>query len=142
MGEAGRDGGGIERVKSYILVFATASSCLMFAVGLRLINSEHAVEGGDSAGKGLGASESGGDDKDDMDVEVGDGDGDGDGGGDGDGDGGDDGDDDGNGGRRVDEGPRFWGSDLDERRAGPDRQSLVISITFFPSPPKYTPDKR
>lgn len=34
----------IERAKSYFLVFATVSSCLTFAVGPRLIDSEHAVE--------------------------------------------------------------------------------------------------
>jgi predicted permease len=32
----------IERAKSYFLVFATVSSCLTFAVGPRLIDSEHA----------------------------------------------------------------------------------------------------
>ena len=35
----------IERAKSYFLVFATVSSCLTFAVGPRLIDSEHAPEG-------------------------------------------------------------------------------------------------
>jgi predicted permease len=34
----------IERAKSYFLVFATISSCLTFAVGPRLIDSEHAPE--------------------------------------------------------------------------------------------------
>ncbi len=34
----------IERAKSYFLVFATVSSCLTFAVGPRLIDSEHAPE--------------------------------------------------------------------------------------------------
>jgi predicted permease len=34
----------IERAKSYFLVFATVSSCLTFAVGPRLIDSEHAAE--------------------------------------------------------------------------------------------------
>ncbi len=34
----------IERAKSYFLVFATVSSCLTFAVGPRLIDSEHAHE--------------------------------------------------------------------------------------------------
>ncbi|KEF61065.1 uncharacterized protein A1O9_02630 [Exophiala aquamarina CBS 119918] len=34
----------VERAKSYFLVFATVSSCLTFAVGPRLIDSEHAAE--------------------------------------------------------------------------------------------------
>jgi len=34
----------IERAKSYFLVYATVSSCLTFAVGPRLIDSEHAPE--------------------------------------------------------------------------------------------------
>ncbi|KAK5652248.1 hypothetical protein OQA88_10745 [Cercophora sp. LCS_1] len=34
----------IERAKSYFLVFATVSSCLTFAVGPRLIDSEHAPD--------------------------------------------------------------------------------------------------
>ncbi|CZR67761.1 uncharacterized protein PAC_17660 [Phialocephala subalpina] len=34
----------IERAKSYFLVFATVSSCLTFAIGPRLIDSEHAPE--------------------------------------------------------------------------------------------------
>jgi auxin efflux carrier family protein len=41
-GEATR--AAIERAKSYFLVFATVSSCLTFAVGPRLIDSEHAPE--------------------------------------------------------------------------------------------------
>ncbi|KAK5247773.1 hypothetical protein LTS06_007166 [Exophiala xenobiotica] len=34
----------VERAKSYFLVFATISSCLTFAVGPRLIDTEHAAE--------------------------------------------------------------------------------------------------
>lgn len=34
----------IERAKSYFLVFATVSSCLTFAIGPRLIDSEHAAD--------------------------------------------------------------------------------------------------
>ncbi|KIW17588.1 hypothetical protein PV08_04783 [Exophiala spinifera] len=37
----------VERAKSYFLVFATVSSCLTFAVGPRLIDTEHAAESGD-----------------------------------------------------------------------------------------------
>ena len=57
----------IERAKSYFLVFATISSCLTFAVGPRLIDTEHAPEsdhdkepesdsgnGGDQAGRDEG----------------------------------------------------------------------------------------
>ncbi|KAK3059562.1 hypothetical protein LTS18_010540, partial [Coniosporium uncinatum] len=34
----------IERAKSYFLIFATVSSCLTFAVGPRLIDTEHAPD--------------------------------------------------------------------------------------------------
>ena len=37
----------IERAKSYFLVFSTVSSCLTFAVGPRLLDSEHAPESDD-----------------------------------------------------------------------------------------------
>lgn len=40
--ETGREA--IERAKSYFLVFATVSSCLTFAVGPRLIDTEHAPD--------------------------------------------------------------------------------------------------
>src|SRR5215469_6647846 len=40
----------VERAKSYFLVFATVSSCLTFAVGPRLIDSEHAPEPEDDKG--------------------------------------------------------------------------------------------
>lgn len=39
----------IERAKSYFLVFSTVSSCLTFAVGPRLIDTEHAPEPSDGA---------------------------------------------------------------------------------------------
>ena len=39
----------VERAKSYFLVFSTVSSCLTFAVGPRLIDTEHAPEPGDGA---------------------------------------------------------------------------------------------
>jgi predicted permease len=42
----------VERAKSYFLVYATVSSCLTFAVGPRLIDTEHAPEtGGDDQPK-------------------------------------------------------------------------------------------
>lgn len=37
----------VERAKSYFLVFATVSSCLTFAVGPRLIDTEHAADSND-----------------------------------------------------------------------------------------------
>lgn len=40
-------GEAVERAKSYFLVFATVSSCLTFAVGPRLIDTEHAAESTD-----------------------------------------------------------------------------------------------
>lgn len=43
----------IERAKSYFLVFATVSSCLTFAVGPRLIDSEHAFEPDDHKSSNL-----------------------------------------------------------------------------------------
>jgi predicted permease len=39
----------VDRAKSYFLVFATVSSCLTFAVGPRLIDTEHAVDEDDKA---------------------------------------------------------------------------------------------
>lgn len=39
----------IERANAYFLVFSTVSSCLTFAVGPRLIDTEHAPEDGDSS---------------------------------------------------------------------------------------------
>jgi auxin efflux carrier family protein len=41
----------IERAKSYFLVFATVSSCLTFAVGPRLIDTEHAPDPLDDKGE-------------------------------------------------------------------------------------------
>ncbi|KAF2201182.1 hypothetical protein GQ43DRAFT_463365 [Delitschia confertaspora ATCC 74209] len=43
----------IERAKSYFLVFATVSSCLTFAVGPRLVDSEHAPESDSEDSKSL-----------------------------------------------------------------------------------------
>lgn len=55
----------IERAKSYFLVFATVSSCLTFAIGPRLIDSEHAPETPDDK------SEIGDDEDDDEENGVG-----------------------------------------------------------------------
>lgn len=49
----------IERAKSYFLVFATVSSCLTFAVGPRLIDSEHAPDVSNDKAVSLGESTSG-----------------------------------------------------------------------------------
>lgn len=42
----------IERAKSYFLVFSTVSSCLTFAVGPRLIDTEHAPDDGSDSEEG------------------------------------------------------------------------------------------
>jgi len=57
----------IERAKSYFLVFATISSCLTFAVGPRLIDTEHAPDPPDDK------DEAGDDDDEDDHLENGDG---------------------------------------------------------------------
>lgn len=57
----------IERAKSYFLVFATVSSCLTFAVGPRLIDSEHAPD--------EPSDKSGGDESEGEDEENGNGNG-------------------------------------------------------------------
>ncbi|KAH6857040.1 hypothetical protein B0I37DRAFT_426725 [Chaetomium sp. MPI-CAGE-AT-0009] len=41
----------IERAKAYLLVYSTISNCVTFAVGPRLIDSEHAAEDDDEDGK-------------------------------------------------------------------------------------------
>jgi nitrate reductase NapE component len=48
---------GIERAKSYFLVFATVSSCLTFAVGPRLMEGEHAPEPNESDKNSLAEEE-------------------------------------------------------------------------------------
>jgi len=47
----------VERAKSYFLVFATVSSCLTFAVGPRLVDSEHAPDSDDEDDKQGGEEE-------------------------------------------------------------------------------------
>ncbi len=63
----------LERAKAYFLVFATISSCLTFAVGPRLIDSEHAPEpdddDDDKAGPQPGGPGAGVADEDDEDDE-------------------------------------------------------------------------
>jgi predicted permease len=107
----------IERAKSYFLVFATVSSCLTFAVGPRLMDSEHAVED-PAEDKSLG-EESSEEDSNETDVEAG------------------------SSEQPPHEGSRLLSSDhpnaVHPRRG---RHGSVISITFFPSPPKYAPDTR
>lgn len=60
----------IERANAYFLVFSTVSSCLTFAVGPRLIDSEHAPEEDDSDSDGSGSDDTqvgGGHDQPDND---------------------------------------------------------------------------
>ncbi|KAK4238761.1 auxin efflux carrier [Achaetomium macrosporum] len=49
--------GAIERAKSYFLVFSTVSNCITFAVGPRLIDSEHAPDDDQQEGKADNAAD-------------------------------------------------------------------------------------
>jgi predicted permease len=96
----------IERAKSYFLVFATVSSCLTFAVGPRLIDSEHAPDPPSDK------EELEDDDEDDEENENG------------------------NGvGNQGDEGPRSP-TDRTPLFANQLRRVSVAPITFFPSKPR------
>ncbi|KAH7130068.1 auxin efflux carrier [Dendryphion nanum] len=112
---------GIERAKSYFLVFATVSSCLTFAVGPRLMDAEHEVEADDR--KSLGSSLDGGLDSD-SDAENDDENGVG---GDGDVENG------------VNQGQVTETTHLlvPSQSSGRGRHHSVVSITFFPSTPKF-----
>jgi predicted permease len=93
----------IERAKSYFLVFATVSSCLTFAVGPRLIDTEHAPDAEDK--------------EESVEYDGGDGD--------------------------VQENGRSnEETGLLSHRTCRDRMASVVSITFFPSPPKPAPYSR
>lgn len=101
----------IGRAKSYFLVFATVSSCLTFAVGPRLMDSEHAIEPDD-----------------DKTLEEED-------------------EHDGFDGRDVEGGESNWPPTERTGLLVPDsrprqRHESVVSITFFPSKPKFTTVKR
>lgn len=108
----------IERAKSYFLVFSTISSCLTFAVGPRLIDTEHAEsdeEDGSSSGSGTLTDHDG----DGGDVES-----------------------------AEYENVASERTGLLSAPSGRIRQSdgarhaSVASITFFPSRPKFTTVKR
>ncbi|KAF1917687.1 auxin efflux carrier [Ampelomyces quisqualis] len=103
----------IERAKSYFLVFATVSSCLTFAVGPRLIDTEHAPESDDDH-KSLDSQE---DVCDTEDVPSG---------------------ADGDFGPGW---PNEQTGLLTPDRQRTRHQS-VVAITFFPSKPKFTTVKR
>jgi predicted permease len=94
----------IGRAKSYFLVFATVSSCLTFAVGPRLIDTEHAEDPDEH--KTVGEGEQSGQDAEDGQITW----------------------------------PPTEQTGLlgNERR----RYESVVSITFFPSKPKFTTVKR
>lgn len=105
----------IGRAKSYFLVFATVSSCLTFAIGPRLIDSEHAMESDDD--KSLDDEEHGdGWQVDYDDIE--------------------DNEDIG----RPSESTGLLGVQSSENPS--QRHQSVVSITFFPSKPKFTTVKR
>ncbi|KAF1848982.1 uncharacterized protein K460DRAFT_83755 [Cucurbitaria berberidis CBS 394.84] len=103
----------IGRAKSYFLVFATVSSCLTFAVGPRLIDSEHAPDDSDDD-KTL-------DEEDDMGVNERDLEGEG-------------------SAWPPTEQTRLLDSPPHERQRS--RHESVVGITFFPSKPKFTTVKR
>lgn len=107
----------VERAKSYFLVFATVSSCLTFAVGPRLVDTEHApdsddeqtIDGPDEHEPSTSSRRS-----DDSQIEN---------------------------GRDVEnpsEHTRLLSSGVQSR----ERYKSVTNITFFPSKPKFTTIKR
>lgn len=116
LGKDDSTGAMVERAKSYFLVFSTISSCLTFAVGPRLIDTEHAP---DSDEEDRGSSSSSGILTDPhegaADVEN---------------------------GEEPNESTGLLRVPASRRR--PDRAThvSVASITFFPSKPKFTTVKR
>jgi predicted permease len=105
----------IERAKSYFLVFSTVSSCLTFAVGPRLIDTEHAPDSDDEGDKGEGSQATlvseDADDVEDLEEGI-----------------------DG-----VDERTLLLDPDRARNR---ERHLSVSNITFFPSKPTFTTIKR
>ena len=107
----------VERTKSYFLVFATVSSCLTFAVGPRLIDTEHAPDSDDDSTtdgeRGIEPSTSGARSEDGH-LE--------------------------NGTRteQASEQTRL----LSRRPQFRERHESVTNIAFFPSKPKYTTIRR
>ncbi|CAO2650186.1 Nn.00g014780.m01.CDS01 [Neocucurbitaria sp. VM-36] len=104
----------IGRAKSYFLVFATVSSCLTFAVGPRLIDSEHAPEPDDD--KTLDGEEEDHGDANGRDVEGG------------------------GSAWPPTEQTRLLSPQPHQRQHS--RHESVVAITFFPSAPKFTTVKR
>lgn len=104
----------IGRAKSYFLVFATVSSCLTFAVGPRLIDSEHAIESDDDD-KTLNDDEINSNASNERDLE------------------------DGETWSPTEE-SRLLASSATLRPR--QRHESVVAITFFPSKPKFTTTQR
>ncbi|KAJ4372936.1 hypothetical protein N0V83_003227 [Neocucurbitaria cava] len=104
----------IERAKSYFLVFATVSSCLTFAVGPRLIDSEHAPESDDD--KTLDEEEDDNEGGNGRDIE--------------------------DGARALPPNEHTRLLSPQPRQRQRSRHESVVAITFFPSAPKFTTVKR
>ncbi|KAH7093526.1 auxin efflux carrier [Paraphoma chrysanthemicola] len=104
----------IERAKSYFLVFATVSSCLTFAVGPRLIDTEHAPESDDDKTLDSGPSSSPGTPDADDEVENG----------------------------ETTWPPDEQTSLLPVPPHHRSRHESIHAITFFPSKPKFTTIRR
>jgi predicted permease len=102
----------IDRAKSYFLVFATVSSCLTFAVGPRLIDTEHAPDSDDD--KTLDEEHEVHDSADDFDAPS----------------------------PHTTWPPNEQSSLLPAHTRQRSRHESVVAITFFPSTPKFTTVKR
>ncbi|KAF3035315.1 hypothetical protein E8E12_004640 [Didymella heteroderae] len=103
----------VARAKSYFLVFATVSSCLTFAVGPRLIDTEHAPDSDDESTLGRGQSNLSRSPSAQFDeAQVGD-------------------------GANIDR-PSEQTRLLSPSPQFRERHKSVTNITFFPSKPKFT----
>ncbi|KAJ4299348.1 hypothetical protein N0V90_004593 [Kalmusia sp. IMI 367209] len=113
-GESTRDM--IERAKSYFLVFSTISSCLTFAVGPRLIDTEHAPDSEEESVSSSGTwTERDEEEGNDVDSDE----------------------------RQAEPSERTGLLGVpDRRKVDSRRHASVASITFFPSQPKFTTVKR
>lgn len=112
----------IGRAKSYFLVFATVSSCLTFAVGPRLIDTEHAPDSDDD--KTLDEDSEGESNTNEANLENGQ-------------------------SPWNPDGQSPWSPDEQTRLLVPQthhrhhsRHQSVVGITFFPSKPKFTTVRR
>lgn len=112
----------IERAKSYFLVFSTISSCLTFAVGPRLIDTEHAPDSDEESRTGSVSSSGALTDPDVGEGYV----------------------ENGEHEAMPTERSGLLGVPSSRHRPARDRARLasVASITFFPSKPKFTTVKR